>query len=46
MRRGRGISFRRPCKDCEKPFRPTGKFGKYCEKCLKKPEHTIGRKYM
>lgn len=36
--------FKRPCNECGKSFRPTGKFGKFCDECLRKPEHTNGRK--
>ena len=27
------ILFRRPCRDCEKYFRPTGTSGKVCDAC-------------
>jgi hypothetical protein len=28
--------YRKFCLDCEKLFSPTGKYQKYCDKCMKK----------
>ena len=27
------LTFKRPCKNCGKMFRPSGKFGRFCDKC-------------
>lgn len=29
------IRFRRPCKDCEELFRPSGDYSEFCDNCLK-----------
>jgi hypothetical protein len=29
-------SFCKPCKDCEELFQPSGKYGKFCNRCLRK----------
>jgi len=37
--------FKRPCKDCEELFRPTGKYTKFCDKCLKKKRLAIKQRW-
>lgn len=31
----RNIRLRRPCKRCDKPFRPSSRFSYVCDKCTK-----------
>jgi len=38
--------LKRPCKKCEKYFRPTGKSSRMCEKCLNESmKHRLKKKH-
>ncbi len=35
--------MKRPCQRCKKIFQPTGKFGKICNNCCKRPQEVARR---